>query len=83
MKGSTDAGGGITEPLVEGDIAGQQNVPFKVDFRDVYGSVIERHLGVAAPALFPDPDYTPDFKSLDLVAPGGGQFWIAASEIPK
>jgi hypothetical protein len=43
-------------------------VPFKVDFRDVYGSVIERHLGVGAPALFPDPDYTPDFKSLDLVA---------------
>jgi len=52
---------------VEADLAGQQNVPFKVDFRDVYGSVIERHLGVEAPALFPDPNYTPDFKSLDLV----------------
>lgn len=68
VKGSTDAGGGMTEPLVESDLAGQENLPFKVDFRDVYGSVIERHLGVGAPALFPDPGYTPDFKSLDLVA---------------
>jgi uncharacterized protein (DUF1501 family) len=68
VKGSTDAGGGMTEPLVESDLAGQENQPFKVDFRDVYGSVIERHLGVAAPALFPDPGYTPDFGSLDLVA---------------
>ncbi|HEX5138542.1 MAG TPA: DUF1501 domain-containing protein [Planctomycetota bacterium] len=67
VKGSQDAGGGMTEALVEADLAGQANVPFKVDFRDVYGSVIERHLGVEAPALFPDPNYTPDFKSLDLV----------------
>jgi uncharacterized protein (DUF1501 family) len=68
VKGRNDAGGGMTEPLAESDLAGQENVPFKVDFRDLYGSVIERHLGVAPAPIFPDPDYTPDFGSLDLIA---------------
>jgi len=67
VKGKDAAGGGMTEALVEADLAGQSNVPFVVDFRNVYGSVIERHLGVGAAPLFPDPDYTPDFGSLDLV----------------
>jgi hypothetical protein len=39
-----------------------------VDFRDVYGSVFERHLGVEVEGLFPDPGYTPGFGSLDLVS---------------
>jgi hypothetical protein len=30
--------------------------------------VIERHIGVDAEGLFPDPDYTPDFAGLDLVS---------------
>lgn len=67
VKGSQAAGGGMTEPLVEADLAGQANVPFAVDFRNIYGSIVERHLGVAASPLFPDPDYTPDFASLDLI----------------
>jgi uncharacterized protein (DUF1501 family) len=68
VKGRLDAGGGMTEPIVEADLAGQDNVPFGVDFRDIYGSVFERHLGVEAEGLFPDPAYTPDFGGLDLVA---------------
>jgi len=68
VKGRLDAGGGMTEPIAEADLAGQENVPFAVDFRDIYGSVFERHLGVEAEGLFPDPNYTPDFGSLDLVA---------------
>jgi uncharacterized protein (DUF1501 family) len=67
VKGKDDAGGGMTEPLVETDLAGQQNVPFAVDFRNIYGTIVERHLGASASPLFPDPDYTPDFSSLDLV----------------
>ena len=67
VKGRLDAGGGMTEPVVEADLAGQDSVPFAVDFRDVYGSVFERHLGLEAEGLFPDPGYTPDFGSLDLV----------------
>ncbi len=68
VKGRLAAGGGMTEPIVEADLAGQENVPFAVDFRDIYGSVFERHLGVEAEGLFPDPNYTPDFGSLDLVS---------------
>jgi uncharacterized protein (DUF1501 family) len=67
VKGKLDAGGGMTQALVESDLAGNVNLPFAVDFRNVYGSVVERHLGVAGAPLFPDPDYVPDFKSLDLV----------------
>lgn len=68
VKGRLSAGGGMTQALVETDLAGMDNVPFAVDFRDIYGSVFERHLGVQAEGLFPDPAYTPDFGSLDLVS---------------
>jgi uncharacterized protein (DUF1501 family) len=68
VKGRLATGGGMTEPVLHADLAGQDNVPFAVDFRNVYGSVIERHLGVQAEGLFPDPAYVPDFSSLDLIA---------------
>ena len=67
VKGRLHAGGGMTETLVEKDLAGMQNLPFAVDFRDIYGSIFERHLGVEAEGLFPDPAYAPGFGSLDLV----------------
>jgi uncharacterized protein (DUF1501 family) len=59
-------GGGMTGDIVEADIATNNTLPFEYDFRDLYGNVIENHLGVNASVLFPDMDYTPAFNDIDL-----------------
>jgi len=66
VKGK-NSGGGITGDIVESDIATNSTLPFEYDFRDLYGNVIENHLGVKAAVLFPDIDYTPAFNDIDLV----------------
>jgi len=66
VKGQ-DIAGGFTGSLVESDIATASTVPFEHDFRDLYGNVIQQHLGVNPTVLFPDPGYTPSFNDIDLV----------------
>lgn len=62
-----NSGGGMTGNIVESDIATNSRLPFEYDFRDLYGNVIQNHLGVQAGVLFPDVDYTPAFNDIDLV----------------
>ncbi|MHC4849254.1 MAG: DUF1501 domain-containing protein, partial [Planctomycetota bacterium] len=57
VKGKNVAGG-FTGDIVEADIATNNTLPFEHDFRDLYGNVIQNHLGVSPAPLFPDPDYT-------------------------
>ena len=67
VKGRLVAGGytsEVTEPDIE---VGVNYLPFERDFRDIYGHIVENHLGVDADGLFPDPAYTPNFGSLDLI----------------
>jgi uncharacterized protein (DUF1501 family) len=66
VKGKNVAGG-FTGEIVEADIATNNTLPFEHDFRDLYGNVIQNHLGVNPSPLFPDPDYTPAFNDIDLV----------------
>jgi len=66
VKGKNDAGG-FTGALVESDIASASTIPFEHDFRDLYGNVIQNHLGLNPALLFPDPDYTPAFNDIDLI----------------
>jgi len=66
VKGQNVAGG-FTGEIVESDIATNNTLPFEHDFRDLYGNVIDNHLGVNPAPLFPDPDYTPAFNDIDLV----------------
>ena len=66
VKGES-AAGGMTGELVETDIDTESTVPFEHDFRDLYGNVLQQHLGVNPTPLFPDPDYTSAFNDIDLV----------------
>jgi len=68
VKGRNDVGSGMTSEIVEADIATTNTLPFAVDFRNIYGSIIEKHIGVQGEPLFPDPDFTADFQGLDLVS---------------
>ena len=51
----------------DSDIADNNQMPFQVDFRDVYGDVISNHLGLDPAPLFPDPDYTPAPNDIDVI----------------
>ena len=66
VKGKNVAGG-FTGEIVEADIATNNTLPFEHDFRDLYGNVVQNHLGVNPAPLFPDPDYTAAFNDIDLV----------------
>jgi len=66
VKGRLDAGG-MTGELLETHIDSESTVPFGLDFRDLYGNVIQNHLGVAPGPLFPDAGYTPAFNDIDLI----------------
>ena len=47
---------------------GNNQLPFVVDFRDIYSNITSGHLGVAGGSvLFPDPGYQPDPAGLNLV----------------
>jgi uncharacterized protein (DUF1501 family) len=65
VRGVT-ANGGYTNPLTENDIM-QNFVPFVTDFRDVYGHVVQNHLGLDPNPLFPDPAFSSAFGSVDLI----------------
>jgi hypothetical protein len=66
VKGKNVAGG-MTGALVESDIDSESTVPFERDFRDLYGNVIQGHLGVNPLPLFPDPAYNAAFNDIDLI----------------
>ena len=66
VKGQLNAGG-MTGELLESHIDTESTVPFGIDFRDLYGNVIQNHLGVAPAPIFPDIDYTPAHGDIDLV----------------
>ena len=65
VKGRNVAGG-FTGDIVESELLGN-TLPFEHDFRDLYGNVIQNHLGVSPAPLFPDPDYTPAVNDIDLI----------------
>lgn len=69
VKGRLDAGSGLTSEVVESDLVdGNNQLPFVVDFRDIYSNIAAGHLGVqGGNVLFPDPGYQPDPSSLGLV----------------
>ena len=66
-KGRLDAGSGMTAELIETDIDTEFYVPFEVDFRDIYIELIRDHLGIDPAGMFPDPNFTPDPSSLNIV----------------
>jgi uncharacterized protein (DUF1501 family) len=69
VKGRLDAGSGLTSEVVEADLVdGNNQLPFQVDFRDIYSNITSGHMGVAGGnVLFPDPGYQPDPSGLGLV----------------
>ncbi|MEM8883036.1 MAG: DUF1501 domain-containing protein [Planctomycetota bacterium] len=67
VMGGRVKGGNMTGDIVESDIATASTVPFEYDFRDLYGNVIQNHLGVNPTPLFPDQDYVASFNDIDLV----------------
>lgn len=66
VKGRTAPGGGLTSPHQEADLLADV-LPFRLDFRDLYGHVVQTHLGLDPSPLFPDPQYVPNLASVDLV----------------
>ena len=60
---------GYTTEVVEADLAdgSYDYLPFATDFRDIYGHIVQNHLGLDAIPLFPDPAYVPAFGSLDII----------------
>ncbi|MHC4956439.1 MAG: DUF1501 domain-containing protein [Planctomycetota bacterium] len=67
VLGGDIAGKTITGDLVEDDVKeGRSTVPFQYDFRDLYGSVIQNHLGLSPTPLFPDPSYNPAINDINL-----------------
>lgn len=60
------AGPGYTGQLVDADLQASW-LPFTYDFRDIYGRVVQNHLGVDPGPLFPDPAYVPNLASVDVI----------------
>jgi uncharacterized protein (DUF1501 family) len=67
VRGRFDAGSGMTGALTDPDIADGDTVPFQYDFRDLYGAIVQNHLGVSPAPLFPDPAYTPSTGDIAVV----------------
>jgi uncharacterized protein (DUF1501 family) len=53
------AGAGMTGEISESDLAQNSNLPYSIDFRDIYGNIVADHLGLDPAGLFPDPGYSP------------------------
>ncbi|MDH3591819.1 MAG: DUF1501 domain-containing protein, partial [Planctomycetota bacterium] len=58
---------GLSAEITESDIDTENHVPFQVDFRDVYSEIILEHLGIDPAGMFPDPTFTPDPASLNII----------------
>ena len=69
VQGVLTGTGGLTGQLTESDIANNQQLPFGYDFRDVYGKILTRYLGLPqdeVTGLFPDPGYSPSFNDIGV-----------------
>jgi hypothetical protein len=69
VQGQFTGTGGVTGQLVESDLTNNQQLPFGYDFRDVYGKVLTRYLGLPqdeVTGLFPDPGYNPSFNDIGV-----------------
>jgi len=67
MVAGGDVKSGMTGDVTNSDLADNNQLPFRYDFRDLYGDILQSHLGLDPTPLFPDPDFVPAPNDIDVI----------------